>query len=126
MQGRHSSLAPKLKELSNLRTLIAQRTLDGPGVEGPVAHNEQLRDWNAKKERLEAELAHQIPEMNLEQKLRKADRREVCHALPEHSVLIEFVRVPIFNFKAILAQGEMRWLPAHYLAFVLHSGEPEN
>lgn len=123
--GRYPSLVPKLEELNTLRTQIAQETLAGPGTEGLEVHSQQLRAWNARKEQLEADLALQIPEINLEQKLRAADRQAVCKALPEESALIEFVRVPIFNFKAVSARGEPRWSPAHYLAFVLPSDEPD-
>ncbi len=64
--------------------------------------------------------------MNLEQKLRKASREAVALALPEDSVLVEFVRFHVLNFEAVPARGEPRWKPAHYLAFVLRSGEPDN
>ena len=72
-----------------------------------------------------AELARQIPEMNLEQKLRAADRRAVALGLPEGVALVEFVRFHVFDFQAVPARGEPRWKPARYVAFVLPAGEPD-
>ncbi len=83
-----------------------RRRLAGPGPEGPEAHQQLLAEWHARKERLEADLARQIPEMNLEQRLRAADRRAVALALPEGVALVEFVRFDVFDFQAVPARGE--------------------
>ncbi|MFL5587291.1 MAG: CHAT domain-containing protein [Ktedonobacteraceae bacterium] len=125
LSGRYPGLAPKLRELTTLRTQIVQKTLAGPGPEGILVHQQLLADWTVQKEQLEAELARQIPEMNLAQKLLDADQRRVAKALPQDTALIEFVRFPIYDFKAIPARGEARWKPAHYLAFVLIAQEQE-
>jgi hypothetical protein len=79
----------------------------------------------AQKEGLEAELARQIPELNLEQKLRAADRRAVALNLPKGLALVEFVRFPVCDFQAVPARGEPRWKPARYVAFVLAGGAPD-
>ena len=124
--GRYPAFKPQLREWSTLRGQIARKTLAGPGPEGLPAHRQLLAQWNQQKERLEAELARRIPEMNLEQKLRAADRRAVALALPAGVVLIEFVRFDVFDFQAVPARGEPRWQPARYLAFVLPAGEPDH
>ena len=124
--GRYPALEPQLREWSTLRGQIAQKTLAGPGPEGLPAHRQLLAQWNQQKERLEAELARRIPEMNLEQKLRAADRRAVALALPAGVALIEFVRFDVFDFQAVPARGEPHWQPARYLAFVLPAGEPDH
>ncbi|MGQ0572264.1 MAG: CHAT domain-containing protein, partial [Armatimonadota bacterium] len=41
------------------------------------------------------------------------------------SVLVEFARVPIFDFVARAAQGDPEWAPDRYLAFVMAAGEPD-
>ena len=64
--------------------------------------------------------------MSLEQRLRAANRRAIALALPEGAVLVEFVRLDLFDFKAVLARQEPRWKPARYLAFVLPASEPDN
>jgi len=45
----------------------------------------------------------------------------VAQALPVKTVLLEFARIDTFNFKA--KGREKKWLPARYLAFVLHAGK---
>jgi hypothetical protein len=64
--------------------------------------------------------------MNLEQKLRAADRRAVALGLPAGVVLVEFVRFHVFDFQAVPARGEPQWKPARYVAFVLPAGEPDD
>ena len=44
--------------------------------------------------------------MNLEQKLRAADRRAVALDLSEGVALVEFVRFHVCDFKAVPARGE--------------------
>ena len=124
--GLYPALQPKLQQLMTWRRQIAQKTLAGPGPEGPEAYRKLIGEWTAQKERLEQELVHQIPEMNLEQKLRTANRDAVTEALPKNAALVEFVRFSVFDFKAVPARGETRWKPARYVAFVLPAGEPDN
>jgi CHAT domain-containing protein len=115
-----------LEELSSLRMQIVQKTLAGPGEEELTVHQQWLDQQNTLKERLEAELARQIPEMNLTEKLRAADRWAIALHLPTEAALVEFVRFDVFDFKAVPARGEARWKRARYLAFVLPAGEPDN
>jgi hypothetical protein len=123
--GKYPALEAPLRRLADLRMRITQKTLTGPGPEGWQAHRHQLAQWHSQKEQLEAQLSGQIPEMNLEQQLRQADRRAVALALPEGVCLVEFVRFQVFDFKAMPARGERSWRPARYLAFVLTGGEPD-
>jgi len=123
--GEYPELLPKLQELTALRMKIAQKTLARPGPEGIDAYRKLLADWNAQKERLEAELARKIPEMNLEQKLRHVDRHVVAQALPENTALIEFVRFDVFDFQAVPARGESRSKPPRYLVFVIKAHQPD-
>jgi CHAT domain-containing protein len=124
--GKYPALRPRLQELVALRMQVARTTLAGPGPDGPEAHRRRLAEWSAKKERLESELARQVPEMNLERALRAADRRAVALALPEGVALAEFVRFSIVDFHAVVARGEKSWQPARYVAFVLRAGDPDD
>jgi hypothetical protein len=83
-------------------------------------------ELNTRKELLEGELAHQMPEINLSQKLQTADRWAVKRVLPDDAVLIEFVRMAVFDFQDIPSGGGDRWNPPHYVVFVLRPGEPDN
>jgi len=124
--GKYPALGPGLRDLATLRMQIARKTLAGPGPDGLESHLRQLGEWNARKERLEVDLARQIPELNLEQKLRAADRRAVALNLPEGVVLVEFVRFPVCDFQTGRAQGGPQWKPGRYVAFVLVGGGPED
>lgn len=125
LSGKYPDVAPRLKDLRVLRARIAQRMLAGTDEAGWAAHEQLLTEWEAQRDSLEAEIARQVPEMNLEQRLRGIDRQRIAAALPNDSVLVEFVRFNGFNFKAALALGEPLRKPAHYLAFVLPAGEPD-
>jgi len=124
--GRYPALEPNLRDLIILRTQIAKKTLVGPGPEGPQVYQQLLKEWNVQREQLEAELAHQIPEMNLAEKLQITDRVSIAKALPTEGVLVEFVHFYVCNFQAVHARGEPNWKPAHYLAFILPAEEPDN
>ena len=123
--GRYPHLQPRLRELTALRMQIAQNTLVGPGDGDLQAYRQQLAEWAAQRERLEADLARQIPELNLTRRLAAADRQAVANALPKDTVLVEFVRFTVYDFQAVPAQGERLWKEARYLAFVLPAGEPD-
>ena len=123
--GKYPEIAPRLREIATIRAQIAQKTFAGPGKEGLQAHKQLLAEWNARKERLEAEVARQVPEMNLEQKLRSIDHQVVAMKMPAGATLVEFVRFDVCDFKAVSARGESIWKPAQYLAFTMSAGEPE-
>ena len=124
--GRYPSLAPKLKELATLRLQIAQKTLAGFGIYDSNAHDQLLANWRIRQELLETELAQQIPEMKLETQLDPTNRKAIASHLPTGTLLVEFVLFDVYNFKAVPARGEPQWKQAHYLAFVLSAGEPDN
>jgi hypothetical protein len=105
---------------------IAQKTFAGAGTEGMKAHQGRLAEWRGRKERLEVDLAAQIPEMNVEQKLRTADCQTVALALPEAAALVEFVRFHVLDFRAIRSRRELEWKPPRYVAFVLRAGAPDD
>jgi CHAT domain-containing protein/tetratricopeptide (TPR) repeat protein len=123
--GRYPQFQPRLRELQSLRSKIVQKTLAGPGPEGAEAHHRQLADWTGRRDELERDLARQIPEMDLQLKLRAADRRAVALNLAEGVALVEFVRFQVYDFRAVRARSESEWKPARYVAFVLRAGNPD-
>jgi len=130
--GRHSESQSRLQQLTSLRRKIAETTLAGAGQENGHKHHQYISQLIQEKERLEAELAGDIPEIELERNLRAADHRAVALALPEGVVLVEFVRYDLFDFKAVAQRvNYTQWVPPRkwkaprYLAFVLHAGKPE-
>lgn len=123
---KYPHLEPALRELSAIQTQIAQQVLAGPNQTDWDAYKQPLTELTIRRDQLESNLSQQIPEMNLDKRLRAADRRAVALALDAGVALIEYVRFHLLDFHAVLAQGESEWKPARYLAFVLRAGEPES
>ncbi|RPI23504.1 MAG: CHAT domain-containing protein, partial [Acidobacteria bacterium] len=122
-RGKYPHLQPKLEALALLRQEIARASLEGPGAQDLRQHLGFLANCTARKERLEIELAHEIPDMALDAKLRSTDRQAVASALPAASVLIEFARFEVCDFRAIAVKGQIEWLGPRYLAFLLPAGQ---
>jgi CHAT domain-containing protein/Flp pilus assembly protein TadD len=123
--GRHPELQEKIETLAKLRQQIARETLEGPDGKTIETHLFSLAELTVEKEKLEIELAQEIPDIALEQRLRTTDRQAVALALPEGSALIEFVRYDVCDFQAIPSRGQTRWGDSRYLAFVLPAGKPD-
>ncbi|CAD7704382.1 unnamed protein product [Ostreobium quekettii] len=119
LQGRYPHLTERLQSLSTLRAEIAMTTLAGPGGTPADEYRHQLQQLEAQRNRMESELARQIPEVTLQQQLRAADRRAVAIHLPSGGALIEFVRFQPFNFHDGSDQSDSSGEPPHYVAFVL-------
>lgn len=126
LSGRYPELRSAIEERRLLRMRIAQETLAGPGADGLDTHRQRLAEWEGRNEQLEADIARQIPEMDLRPRLETINVQTVAHALPEHAALIEFVRSNMLDFKAVPARGQQAWQPARYVAFVLVAGEPDS
>jgi CHAT domain-containing protein len=111
------------QELARVRTQLSQLTFGGPGKEGPEAHQGKLAELEARKRELEANLSTLSQAYALKKKIERADSSRLAQVLPGNTALLEFVRINTFNFKA--RGEEEKWLPARYLAFVLHAGKGE-
>jgi len=106
-------------ELARVRSQLSQLTFGGPGKEGPEAYQKRIGELEDKKQALESKLSTLSKAYALKKKIERADSSKVAQALPVRTALLEFVRIDIFNFKA--KGKEKTWLPARYLAFVLHA-----
>ncbi len=131
--GAYPQLNSRPADLSKLRMQIARKRLAGPGSGGRQTHLDVLEEWEAERNRIEAALAREIPEMNLQKQLDAADHRAIALDLDEETARVEFVRFLEFDFHTVAKQvDENRWEPAcrwkdaRYLAFVLFGGEPDN
>jgi CHAT domain-containing protein/Tfp pilus assembly protein PilF len=122
LTGRYPGLQTKVSALTALTRQIAEKQLAGPGREEIKAFRELLARWNEQRQQQEAQLAREIPEVNLEQKLRAADLEAILLALPEGVALVEFVRLHVADFQAKQAKGGNPWKGDHYLAFVVRDG----
>jgi len=124
LSGQYPKLTPQIQALAALQNQICRKTLEGPGLEEPTLHRKILDEWATRRDRLEAELAQKIPEMNLRQKLHAVDCRAVASKLPEGTALIEFACFRTVNFHAVIADGESLWDTDWYIAFVLTAETP--
>lgn len=125
LSGKYPELETELAKLFTLRRAIAQKTLAGPSSDGIDAHEAVLAEWHTQREQLEAELAHRVPEIDVQQKLGTADCAAVAKALPPGTALVEFVRFHRMDYTAVPTRRELRWKSARYAAFVLCAGKPD-
>lgn len=119
LSGKYPELLPKFEELNLLKRQLAWSILNPPGIEKLESHQKFVSELVTRQETLESQLARQIPEMDLNLKLQKVDCASVVAALPEKSVLIEFVFFNKANFKAVEARQENQFEGGRYLAFVV-------
>ena len=121
LTGRHPTLEPKLRELHHLRSQLAEATLAFLASDGIQTHKDRSVQLEKKIAGMEAELAQELPEVSLENRLKSAERRSVAQALPEGAVLVEFVRFSVRDFGAA-PRPESSTL---YAAFIVRAGEPD-
>lgn len=115
LRGRYPGLQERLLELDQLKRAAVSSIIGS----SPVADLDQVTEL---RDRIEAELATSIPELHLGRLFSTATLEAVANALPEGSVLLEYVR---FTPAAFVGRGgEDRDARSRYLLFALHSGEP--
>jgi len=120
---RYPQLDSKLKDLIALSAQIAQKTLAGAGAEGTEAHQQRLAEWNIRKEHLETELAREIPEIHLQQRLKDVNRHTLAQTLPPGSALVVYTLYPEIPWKTINEKNSE--LEGYYLVFILLAGMPD-
>ncbi len=111
----------KFQELARVRSQLSKLTFSGPGSEGPEAYRKNIGELGSQKERLEAELSKLSNAFARTKKTAKADTKQVAAALPKGSALIDFIKLPTFNFTA--KGRERKWASPRYYAFILLSGD---
>jgi CHAT domain-containing protein len=113
------------REAHELRRLIARKTLAGPeDGESLPQHLDQLDTWQAGLRRTEIMLARAtaLGGARLDDLYATPSPEQVRQALPADAALIEYVRLPLFDFRAVPASGQPSWGEPRYLAFVLPPG----
>ncbi len=114
----------KAQELAGIRAQLSKLTFSGPGKDRLDVYEKKIKELQEQKGKLEAELSKISDAFARTRKVAKADTKQVSDALPKGSFLIDFVKLPIFNFTA--RSKDKRWLPPHYYAFILPSGRPDS
>jgi tetratricopeptide (TPR) repeat protein len=121
LRGDHrGDLAEQAQALAQARETLARLEMTGPR-EGSDAHERAVMEATLTRERLEEQLADQIPELDLGAALQSVTAEQVRAMLPPHTMLIEFLRVDGPG----LEPGGGRYLADHatpmYVAVILRS-----
>jgi len=109
------------QELAKVRGRLSKLTFSGPGKGGPAVYKKKIKELEKQKDILEAKLSKLSEAFALQKRVSKADSEKIAKALPDDTVLLEFARIGMFNFKA--KGKEKKWGPDHYVTFVLHAGK---
>lgn len=87
------SAAIKLADtLRYARFALSKLYVDGPGEDSVEVYKRKLGNATKEKERLEADLARRSASFRKDQELWEATAAKVAEHLPEHSVLVEYMR----------------------------------
>lgn len=107
------------EELSRVRARISRLAFSAQYMVQPEKVNKLISQLEARKRELESKLSKLSRSYASAKKVARADSGKVAAALPADSVLIEFVRIRIADFKHVYKN----WKPERYMAFILHSGK---
>ncbi|MFM7904213.1 MAG: CHAT domain-containing protein [Microcystis sp.] len=135
LEKKYSRLQPQLEQLRLLRKQIAHKEINGLAPLETIADFEKTLELSyQEKEKLEQQLAVEIPELNLKLKLKNVTLTTISKTLPKKYVLVEFVALydPI-EAKEVREEYSdnpqmlLEYQPYfRYVAFVLSSENPEN
>ena len=121
LAGRDRDLRKRLEKLAELRRQVVRFAFDSPGA--PQSNACPYHELKSRWSRCETELARQVPELALAERLREVDAAAVSAKLAADATLIEFVRFELRDFKRpntpIPSHGE------HYLAFIASAAGPD-
>ena len=116
-----SEAARAFQEMAKIRADLSKLMFGGPGKEGAKAYREKLASLEAREKTLEAKVSRLSQAFARTKKVKRADTGQVARVLPRGSVLVDFAKIRLLDFKA---KGQRtRWGPDRYLAFVLHAGQ---
>ncbi|MEO8393343.1 MAG: CHAT domain-containing protein, partial [Chloroflexota bacterium] len=121
MTERYAHLRPQVEALRQLQRRLMQLLSEGATDGASDAHERQLAELQGERERLERDLARQIPETNLSLQFQSLDWRAIAKHLAPGTALVEFLHVADFEFMADVRNGERTWRSSRYLAFILRA-----
>ncbi len=110
------------QRLSETRAILSKMAFSGPGVEDLQTYREKINSLRSEKEQLEIILSTLSNPYTRYLKKAEANCNTIAEALPNHSVLIEFFRIRMFNLEAY---AKKKWNRSRYFAFILPAGNPD-
>lgn|GEM_PF-2038467 len=121
--GEYPELADVIEELTQVRMYIAKLILAGRGQKQDSTLSEEAANLYSRKKKLEQQVSQYLPVVDLDERIRRADRQTVAQCLPNGSVLVEFLRFQFFDFPSF--DRWAGWSPARYIAMILPSEKAE-
>ena len=109
------------KKLYEITSMLSSLTLAGPGKMKTELYRKRLNELRTEREKLEKKLTELSSEYAIKKRTRLADCKTVSKKLPSGSVLVEYVNIRPYNFKA--KGTENKWGEPEYFAFVLPSSK---
>jgi len=122
--SRNPGLRTKLDELNQLRISIEEHQMHDSSSD--ISNTDQrtyLSQLLDQKETLEKDLAGQLPEIRLQEKLGSSNTAAISNAMPAHSLLVEFVKYDHLDFSRLQEKNDLH-RESHYAAFILYSENP--
>jgi CHAT domain-containing protein len=111
------------KQLTQVRKQLSKLTIADSDQTDDEDVQRQIAELEKEKQLLEVKLIRLSQTYALKKKVDAADCRKIAAQLPDGTVLLDFARVDMFDFEP--RDQDNRWLPAHYVVFVMHAGSGE-
>lgn len=105
------------RKLSGVSAVLSSLVLAGPGSMKMEEYRQRLDELRKEREELEKKLTGMSSEFALREKTRSANCKTVSEKLPSGSVLVEYVNLRPYNFKA------KKWGEPEFCAFILPSSK---
>ena len=116
-----SEAAQVFQELSRVRARLSRLAFQGPGPEGLEEYRRRMSELEAQRDALEGRLSRLSEAFAAGRLARSADPESVARSLPAGTVLVDFARLPTYDFT--MGHDKDRWGPPRYLAFILAAGD---
>ncbi len=120
-ESQDPKLQDLVQEVEAARKELAQWTISPPAYARPEEVRKRREAAEAEVERLDSRLAQQSARFAELGRVGRASLADVAAALPADGVLLDYVKIHDFNFKA--KGTELRWDAGRYLVFLTAAGE---
>lgn len=127
LSGNYPDLQESFKKLQHFRTELAQNWFyEQQFTDTQESYEEymaEIKKLQADHDKLESQIASQIPQVELQKRMQAAEKEMVINAMPPNSHLLEFFAYHPYNFTA--TGQESHWEPARYIVFVFSREDHE-
>ncbi|MHC9538936.1 MAG: tetratricopeptide repeat protein [Vulcanimicrobiota bacterium] len=121
MESEKPEVKALYRKMQGLTSLISSLTMAGPGKTPMEEYRTKLKNLESERERAEKDLTTSSSAYALQKRSHGADCITISKKLPPGSALVEYLCMPIFDFKA--TGNRIKWGGSRYFAFVLISSQ---